>query len=450
LPSAQVRELPNGLKVAVIERRSLPLLTLRLVVKAGAEADPPSLAGTAQLTADLLSEGTSQHSARQIAETVDAMGGNLETRAGWDDSSVELTVLSDRTVLAFSLLADVVRRPTFPAEEIERKRQQTLSALEVLRDDPAFTADSLFQRLVFSGTPYGHTLDGTEESVRRIARPDLAAFHARHYQPANCILAAVGDITVEQAVAYAATYFGDWEGTPTPAPRASPLPEPPSQRTIVVVDKPDAVQTEIRVGNLAIPRDSGDYLALTVANQVLGGPAANRLFRTLRSRLGIAYGASSDLVCQQTAGNWVAKTSTRTEETVRSLRSVIGEMEDLRDHRISAAELHTAQSYLTGHMALEFETSADVAEQTLELMVHNLPLDYWSRFQDNLSQLDADEVYAASRRYLDPEHCVIVLVGEARRFTGQLRKFGPYRVIRSQDLDLAAPDLVRPAATPNH
>ena len=125
-------------------------------------------------------------------------------------------------------------------------------------------------------------------------------------------------------------------------------------------------------------------------------------------------------------------------------------MEDLRGHRISAAELRTAQSYLTGHMALEFETSADVAAQTLELMIHNLPLDYWSRFQDKLNQLDADEVYAASRRYLDPEHCVIVLVGDARRFTGQLRKVGPYRVIRTQDLDLAAPDLVRPAAAPRH
>jgi zinc protease len=450
LPSAQVRELPNGLKVAVIERRSLPLLTLRLVVKAGAGADPPLLPGTAQFTADLLSEGTSQRSARQIAETVDAIGGNLETRAEWDDSFVELTVLSDHTVLAFNLLADVVRHPTFPGEEIERKRQQTLSALEILRDDPAFTADTLFQRLVFSGTPYGHTLDGSEGSVRRIARSDVEAFHARHYQPANCILAAVGDITAEQAVAHAATYFGDWEGTPAPAPRTSPLPAPPSQRTIIVVDKPDAVQTEIRVGNLAIPRASDDYLALTVANQVLGGPAANRLFRTLRSRLGIAYGASSDLLCERTAGSWVAKTSTRTEETVRSLRAVIGEMEDLRGRRINAAELRTAQSYLTGHMALEFETSADVAEQTLELMVHNLPLDYWSRFQDRLSQLDADEVHAASRRYLDPEHCVIVLVGDARRFEGQLRKFGAYRIIRSQDLDLAAPDLVRPATEPSH
>jgi zinc protease len=421
-----------------------------MVVKAGAEADPPDSPGTAQFTADMLSQGTAQRSARQIAETVDAIGGSIETRAEWDASFAELTVLSDQTDLAFDLLADVARRSQFPAEEIERKRQQTLSALAVLRDDPEFTADTLFQRLVFSGTPYGHALDGSEESLRRMTRRDLLDFHKRHYQPANCILAAVGDIGAEEALTLAAKFFGDWEGKPTSVPGVFPLPERPSGRTIVVVDKPDAVQTEIRAGNLTIPRASDDYFALTVANQVLGGPAANRLFKTLRSRLGIAYGASSDLLCQQTAGSWVAKTSTRTEETIRSLHSVIEEMEGLRARRISASELRTAQSYLAGHMALEFETSSDVAAQTLELMVHNLPLDYWKRFQDEISRLDADEVQSVSRRYLDPEHCVIVLVGDARRFASEVGKFGPYRVIRNENLDLASPDPGRTAAAPAH
>ncbi len=444
LPVPQVLPLPNGLKLVVIERRSLPILTLRLVIKSGAESDPPNLPGTAEFVAEVLTQGTARRNAREIAETVDAIGGTLDTRAEWDDSFAQLTVLSDQADLAFDVLADVVRNPAFPPTEVERKRKQTLSALEVLRDDPAFTADALFQLLVFSGTPYGHTLDGTAESVHRMTKNELVNFYSRYYVPGNCILAAVGDIDAAGAFDRAVKYFGDWQGElpPTPAPHA---PATPSAREMVVVDKPDAVQTEIRVGNLAVRRDSPDYDALTVANQILGGPAANRLFKVLRSRLGIAYGASSDLVCDRTMGSWVAKTSTRTNETVRSLRAILEEMDRLRDHRINASELATAQSYLIGHMALDFESSPDVAAHTLQLLVNGLPLDYWNRFPAELNSLDADQVSVAAQRYLDPEHNVIVLVGDARKFESELKKVGAYREIPIQDLDFAAPDLRRPA-----
>jgi zinc protease len=446
VPIPQVQELPNGLKLVVIERRSLPVLTLRLVVKSGAEADPPDLPGTAQLTAELLSQGTSRRSARQIAETVDDIGGSLETGASWDDSYAELTVLADQTDLAFELIADVVRHPAFAPEEIERKRKQTLSALEVLRDDPGFTADALFQVLIFSGTPYGHPLDGTEESVRRISRNELEGFHAQHYLPSNCVLAAVGDIAADSALERARKFFGDWPASSHPPSSRTPGAERRTERRIVVVDKPDAVQTEIRIGNLAAQRDSPDYDALTVANQVLGGPAANRLFKTLRSRLGLAYGASSDLICQQTAGSWVARTSTRTGGTARSVQAILEEMDRLRSRPISAGELRTAQNYLIGHMALRFESSADVAAETLEIMVHDLPLDYWGRFPGRLSALDEHKVFEVARRYLDPDRSVVVLVGDARKFASDVRRFGPIQVVPMQDLDLASPNLRRRAA----
>jgi len=449
LPTPQVRELPNGLKLVVIERHSLPLLTLRLVVKSGAEADPPDLAGMAQLAAGLLSQGTVRRSAGEIAEAIDFVGGSLDTGADWDSSFAALTVLSDHTALTFDLLADVVLHPTFAPAEIERKRQQTLSALEVVRDDPAYLADTVFNVLIFSGTPYGHLVDGTEESVHRISERDLQAFHAQHYRPSNCVLAAVGDITPDQALTLAGKFFGGWEDRPL-SPRLAGVVATTRPRRIVVIDKPDAVQTEIRIGNLAIRRDSPDYYALTVANQILGGPAANRLFKALRSQQGLTYGASSDLLCQQTLGNWVAKTFTRTAETARSVRQVLEQMEQLRDRPITTSELRTAQSYLVGHLALEFESSEDIAAQFLELMVHNLPLDYWGRFPHKIQAVGTDEVLQATRCYLDPERNVIVLVGNAAGFSRELDRLGPSEVIPLRDLDFASPNLLRAAHAAAH
>lgn len=449
LPSAQVRELPNGLKVVVIERHSLPLLTLRLVVKSGAEADPPDLGGTAQLVAGLLSQGTTRRSARQIAEAIDLMGGSIENAAEWDNSFVSLTVLSDHTQLAFDLLAEMARQPTFAPAEIERRRTQTLSALEVLRDDPAYMADAVFDVLVYSGTPYGHPLDGTEESVRRLTQHDLQTFHTQHYRPSNCILAAVGDITPSQAATLAEKFFGEWGKGQTPQ-RLPGVAAVTSSRRIVVIDKPDAVQTEIRVGNLAIRRNSPDFYALTAANQILGGPAANRLFKALRSQQGLTYGASSDLVCQRGLGTWVAKTSTRTAETARSVRQVLDQMQRLRDHPVTDDELRTAQSYLVGHLALEFESSDNIASRVLELMVHDLPLDYWNRFPQNIQALKTEDLLTATRRYLDPERNIIVLVGSAAGFGRELSQLGTWEVVPLRDLDLASPTLVRALGAAPH
>jgi zinc protease len=444
LPTPQVRQLSNGLRVVVIERHSFPLLTLRLVVKSGGEADPAGLAGTAQFVAGLLSQGTGRRSAREIAEAIDQVGGSVESGAEWDDSYVSLTVLSEHAPLGFDLLADMVLHPSFRPAEIERWRTQTLSALSILRNDPVYVADTVFNHVIFAGTPYGHPLDGTEETVPRLTQPDLQDFHRRYYRPDNSILAVVGDLPAEEAFQRAQSAFDSWKSPPDSLPPPAVLPAPRRERHVVVIDKPDAVQTEIRVGNLAIARASPDYYALTVADQILGGPAANRLFKALRTQQGLTYGASSELVCQQILGAWVAKTNTRNSETGKSLDLVLEEEQRLRES-ITSPELRTAKSYLVGHMALEFESSNDIASQMLELIVHDLPLDYWNRFPERVETLSSEDVIEATRRYLDPERNVIVLVGNTRNFRKGLKKLGAHDVIPLRDLDLASPNLRRTA-----
>ena len=449
LPTPVVRTLPNGLQVLVVERHSLPVLTLRLVVRAGPEADPSNLPGTAQFVASMFDEGTKHRSAIDIAQAIDRSGGTFDSNAAWDSSFAELTVLADHTELAFELMADMAMQAAFAPAEVERARRQTLSALDVLHQDPSYLADSLATQLVLAGTPYGRPADGTHEAVQRLEPQDLESLYAREYIPEKSVLAVVGDISAESAFQEAARAFGGWTSLlPSRADARGTAPAPSAQfaasgRQVVIIDKPDAVQTEIRVANIGVPRSSPDYLALTLANQILGGPASNRLFSDLRGEHGLTYSASSDLDSYLTAGTWVAKTSTRTAETAKAVERILDEMKRMRDHPISVAELQQAVDYLIGHQALDFETSDGVAGQFLDLMTYHLPLDTWSRFPTTLRQLSPDGVWQATRRYLDPDRATIVLVGNSAAFGKDIKKLGPARVIPIADLDLGSPSLER-------
>jgi zinc protease len=435
-----VHQLPNGLRVLLVERHDVPIVRLYAIVQVGAEADPPGLSGTATMVAGLLPEGTNHRTAYQIAQAVDQAGGSTDTGAGWDQSYANVSVLSNHKARAFDLLADLLVHPEFAPDEVERIRRQTLSALDVVVQDPGYVADMVMRRLLFAGTDYAHSEDGTRASIERITRKDLVDFHAQYYTPSRTILAVVGDITEPECLRLAQRFLGGWKNGPelTPEPRAEPV--EPSARQVVVVNKPDAVQTEIRVASMGIARSSPDYFALSIANQVLGGPAANRLFDDLRTRHGLVYGASSDLDCYASLGAWVAKTSTRSAETIKATEMVLGQIDRMRNSPVQEWELHNARDYLIGNEALQFESASQVANQALEMMIYHLPSDYWSLFPQRVRALTADDVLAAARKYLHPDNDVIVLVGDLAAFKDGLKKLGTVRVVPIADVGRAFPE----------
>lgn len=447
VPKPFVERLANGLQVVVVERHVLPMITLRMVVKSGAECDRTDLAGTAALVNGLLTEGTTHRSARQLAELIDSAGGVVDNDVDWDSSYLSLSVLTDSTDMAFDLVSDMVVHPAFEPEEVERQRKQEISGLQVSQDDAAYVADMAVQKLIFAGTPYGHPEDGTLESAQRISAHDIREFHRRYYQPGNCILAVVGDITSSDAMRLTEKYFSKWKNRDESTVAPSGEPTLPDERQVVAIDKNDAVQTEIRIGSLGAPKDSPDYLALTVANQILGGPAENRLFKALRTRQGLTYGASSDLISRRHLGGWVAKTFTRTPETVKSAHIAIEQVQSLEDHGINRDELATAQDYLIGHLALEFETSDDVAVRFLDLMLSDLPLEYWGQYPAKLRAVTTDQVDSAAKHYLTADRDVVVLVGNIGEFRKDLKKLGSLRLIPLSEMDLGSPNLVRVSQT---
>ena len=442
-PPYELRTLPNGLQVIAVSHHEQPVVSVRLIVRAGSAQDADARPGVAALAASLLDQGTTTKSAEQIANAIDSIGGALGTGAGTDLSFINCIVMKDSLGVGLDLVSDLVQHPAFAPEEIERQRQQTLSGLKVSYDDPEYLANMVFDRLVYGFHPYGRPQNGTPETVRAISRDDLVAFHRKWYVANNAIVAIVGDVTAEDAFAGATRAFGSWGAAPLQA--AKPADPPPPTRRVVVIDRPGAVQTEIRVGNIAIPRKNPDYTALDLAVKVLGGEGANRLHRVLRSERGLTYGASADLTGLKQAGDIEASTNTRSATTGETLRLIVDEFWKLTRDPVGDRELSGAQEYLTGSFPLTIETPSQIALRVLNAVFFGLDLKELQTFRDRVNAVTPDDIQRVSRVYLHPDRLTIVLVGDAASFVKQLPAagFDKYDRISVADLDLAAGDLRR-------
>ena len=442
-PEYELRTLGNGLQVVYVGAHEQPAVNVRLLVRAGASSDPAAKTGLAALTAQLLDQGSGDREAQVIAETIDNVGGGLAVGAGTDLSFVNILVLKDSFQLALEMLSDIARRPTFAQAEIDRQRQRLLSEMQVSYDDPTYVSGVVFGRLVYGFHPYGLPHSGTPASVRGITRNDLVEFHRTHYLPNNAILAVVGDVTAEEAFDSAARVLGNWSSGDLPVPSLE-TPPPPTSR-LVVVDKPGAVQTVVRVGHLALPRAHPDYLPMDVAIKILGGEGGNRLGSVLRTARSLTYSASAEMVGHQFGGEFMAKTDTRSAATAEVLRVTVDEISRLQRERVGRRELRGAQDYLAGSFPLTIETPNAIAAQVLEAILFGLDLDDVEAYPERINAVTPDEIQRVAAQYLKPDSLSIVLVGDASTFVDDLAAVGfdTYEVIPISDLDISAVSLRR-------
>jgi zinc protease len=442
-PPYQVRTLANGLQVIAVSHHEQPAISLRLLIRAGGAQDPPEKPGVATLAAALLDQGTTTKTAEQIASSVDSIGGLAGTAASSDWTSVTSVVMKDSFAFGLELVSDLARNPKFAPEEIERQRQQILSGLKVGYEDPDYIAGMVFDRLVYGFHPYGKPDSGTPASISSITRDDLVAFHKAWFGPNNAILAIVGDISHDEAFAGAERTFGTWGKSERVAAK---LVDPPAPtRRVVVIDRPGAVQTEIRVGNLGLPRNHRDFLALDLAINILGGEGGNRLHRILRSDRGLTYGASADVNALKDTGNILADTDTRSESTGEALRLIVDEFWRLQRQRVRDEELADAQAYLTGSFPLTIETPSAIAMQIISAVFYGLDLAELQTYRERVNAITPDDIQRVAREYLRPDRLSIVLVGDASVFGKQLAGVGfdQFERIPLADLDLGSADLKR-------
>jgi predicted Zn-dependent peptidase len=424
--------LSNGLAVWIVESHEVPIVQVNVVVRAGAGDDPGGKFGTASLTAAMLDEGAGTRSALEIADAVEFLGANLATTSSFDSSAVRLNVPVGQLRGALPILADVTLRPTFPAADLERLRQERLTALLQARDDAASIAPMAFSRLVFGAAHrYGTGTAGTESSLKTLAIPDLRAFHSTHYQPANAVVVVVGDTTPDMILPELEKHFGAWKATVAPTPRtAVPAAPQVARGQIYIVDKPDAEQSQIRMGWVGVPRSTAEYFPLLVLNTVLGGSFTSRLNQNLREEHGYAYGASSGFDMRLSAGPFVAAAGVQTDKTAESVREFFNELTAIGEP-IGADEIAKAKNYIALGFPAEFESSADLSRRLEELIVYRLPDDFFERYIANVQAVTADAVQRAAKTYIQPSRFAVVVVGDRKTIEPGIRalNLGPVRVM---------------------
>jgi zinc protease len=436
-PKPIEKTLANGLRVIVIDRPGTPLVTAQLVIKNGGEVDPPELAGLGNMLADLVTKGTEKRTATQIAEAVEALGGSLYSSARWDSTRMGVDVMSSKIGPAVEILADVVRRPTFKEDEIERLRQQTLDDLTVELGEPGSIARYVAARVIFGDAPYGQPLAGTTETITAISRDAFLKYHRRWYRPDNAILVFGGDIRSKNAFALAEQYFGDWKKPAEPLP-VLPPPKPVVSAVprVVVVDKPDAGQAAVLVARAGIERTNPDYFMGLVANSVLSG-YSGRLNQEIRIKRGLSYGAGSQLDTRRSVGPFVASAQTKNQSAAQVADLLLGEVGRLATAPVLDIELNPRKAVVVGNFARNLETAAGLVAQVATLAVYGIDFNEINRYIGNVQSINAADVQRFAGSHLDAKATSIVIVGNAKEFLPEVKqKYPQVDVIQMEQLDL--------------
>ncbi len=435
-PAVVKRTLSNGLPVWIVELHKVPVVQVNLIVKAGSGADPQGQLGIASLAAEMLDEGAGKRDALEIADAIDYLGASLSTASSFDASFVELHVPVARLGEALPVMADVALRPTFPEKELQRVREEILTSFIQAEDDPASLVQFAFPRLVYGRAHrYGTAAAGTPASLKVLSVDALRRFHAREYVPSRSLLIVAGDLTPAAAVRQLEPAFGQWKAAAAAAPPAVPQAPQLTSRQVYVIDKPEAPQSQIRIGWVGVPRSTPDYFALRVLNTVLGGAFTSRLNQNLREEHGYTYGATSTFDMRGSAGPFFASAGVQTDKTADALREFFKELEGIRTP-IPSDELEKAKSYLALRLPRTFETSGSVAGSLADVFIYGLPQDYFATYTDRVRAVTVADAQRAAEKYVQPDKFAVVVVGDRKAIEAgiQALNLGPIKVIEVADV----------------
>ena len=415
MPLAPLRQsLGNGVVVLAKETRITPSVTILVGLRAGAYYDPEGLEGTAALTARVMDRGTETHSEAEIADELDGRGASLSVMAGRHQLTVSATCLSEDFDSIFAMVADIVRRPLFDAAEVENRRAELLTAILQDEDDPGAVAIDVLMGRLFAGHPYGRRPRGTQQTVNRITRDDLVAFHRTWFTPEGTTVVVVGDVDAAHVVRATEHEFGSWSvpRTAEPPPAAPPT---PVKRDVVIVSMMNKAQTDVAYAFVGVRRADPEYYAAWVMNNALGQYAlGGRLGDSIRERQGMAYYVYSTLDASLSEGPLMIRAGVAASDVNRTLASVDRELTLVRDEGLTPKEFEESKSYLRGSIPRQLETDAGIAGFLLSAEFHGLGTDHDARLPDLIAAVSLDEVNRVAKRLLDPSKAGIVIAGPYR------------------------------------
>ena len=417
-PVPRRAKLDNGLEIVHLERHGIPVVASGLVLRGGGLGDPAAKSGLANLTATMLAEGTRTRTSSQISDDMEFLGIDLRHYANREYSVVSCEALASNWQDVLKVLADVSRESTFPGHELDRVRDNLLTDLRRVADNPVSIASRAARALFYGpGTPHGHPLTGDEGSVTAIAKSDIADYYASHFRPDNAAFIVVGAVSFDQAVEAAESLFGDWTRSGPPAEDGRPedleVRGDPTPTRIFLADKPGAAQSVIRAGHLTIPRGHVDYLPLNLLNHIFGGHALARLGGNLREDKGYSYGYNSTIDWSHGSSMLVAGGAVQTAVTREALFETIKEFGDIGSKRpVTVEEFNDARDGILRGIPGQFETQHQVFQQLTRLLVFELPDDYFATFADNLSRVTLEDIHRVAQEMIDTEHLNILVVGD--------------------------------------
>ena len=438
-PQISTRELSHGLKIVVLEQHELPLVDVILQVRSGGESDASGKMGTAALVAAMLTEGTTNRTALQIADQAAYLGIQLNASSGWEQSNISLHAPTAQLDSALALFSDVALRPSFPTADLERVRKVRLTSLQQLRDRAPAIADRAFASAVFGDQhPYGRPLAGTEGSLASISRDEVQRFYTTYYRPNNATLLVVGDVRPDDVERRARELFGAWTRGTVPTPPTTP-PSGAKGTRVIIVDKPGAAQTSFRVGGVGAPRSTSDYFPLQVMNTILGGSYTSRLNNNLRETHGYTYGAGSGFGLRRSAGPFIASAEVVTAKTDSALVEFLKELRAIRD-TVPSDELAKAKRYLQLGLPGNLETTQGIASEFLPLIAYGVPLDFFASAVQRYGAVTQADVQRVARQYVDPDKLTVVLVGDRKVIEPGVRALKPGEIVTRDIRDvLGAP-----------
>ncbi|MBS4027025.1 MAG: insulinase family protein [Ignavibacteriales bacterium] len=427
LPNIQRAELANGLKIMIVEHHKLPVVTVQLILQSGSSLDPAGKSGVARFTTSMIDEGTPTKNSLEIADAFDFLGAQFSASANFDGTYLSLTTLKEHLDVAVENYAEVLLHPTFPQKEFDRLQKELLTSLSQQKDRAPVVASNVFNKILYNNHPYGNQVSGDSISVANLSLNDVQQFYNSYYASNNGTLIFVGDITKEEAIKIAEKYLGKWQKKNIPSAK---LPESknPDGVTLYLIDKKDAPQTEIRIGQLGAARNTEDYYTLTVLQHILGS-SSGRLFLNLREAKGYTYGAYANFGYRKSTGPFVASAGVKTEVTDSSIIEFLYELNRMRDEVVSDSEFQMYKTAVIQRLPRGFETPSQISEQLANLVLYNLPDNYFNSVVDNLSKVTQNDIQSAAQKYFQTEKLCIVVVGDKEKILSPLEKLGIGKIV---------------------
>ena len=437
LPPITRATFDNGLRVLIVEYHELPLVEFHLIVGAGAAEDPPGKGGLAALTAGTLTRGTGKLSADELARAIESLGGRITATPGTDGTIVTAEFLSPDFAAGLDLLRQVLLDPAFARDEVRRRRDEQAAGIVAALEDASAIADECFAGFLYGSHPYGRPIEGLSATVPKLGRGDVADFYERWYRPNDTILVLVGDVFAAEATVRLREAFGAWRPRPDAlAVRAAP-PSRLTARRVLLVDKPDATQTQIRLGNVAIARNDPAYVPAVVANTILGGGFTSQLIEELRIKRSLTYSAWSMFAARLAGGDFRLGTFTKTPTTTETLALALSVEGEFRSHAPARERLAKAKTYLRGQFPLRIESPDALAARLAEAEFNALGPEELATYRARVAAVTPEQAAAVAGKLMPPPEAVaIVVVGKAAEIHDALAsRFGPLETMAARDCE---------------